>query len=59
MRTQKSLSVLKEIGVYIQHCLIGVHIGFCVLIHGFLVQGCVKNKNMFVVFDIKSKVCTM
>ena len=26
--TQKSLCVLKEMGVYIQHCLIGVHIGF-------------------------------
>ena len=28
---------LKEIGVQIQHCLIGVHIGFCVLVQGFLV----------------------
>ena len=34
---------LKEIGVQIQHCLISVHIGFCVLIQGFLVYGCVKS----------------
>ena len=31
------LCALKEIGVQIQHCLIGVHIGFCVLVQGFLV----------------------
>ena len=31
------LCVLEEIGVQIQHCLIGVHIGFCVLVQGFLV----------------------
>ena len=31
------LCVLKEIGVQIQHCLIGVHIGFCVLVQDFLV----------------------
>ena len=39
------LCVLKEIGVQIQHCLIGVHTGFCVLVQGFLVhvQGCVKS----------------
>ena len=27
-----NLCVIKEIGVQIQHCLIGVHIGFCVLV---------------------------
>ena len=31
------LCVLKEIGVQIQHCLIGVYIGFYVLVQGFLV----------------------
>ena len=60
------LCVLKEIGMYIQHCVIGVHIGgFCVFGTGF---SCVRlcqefffslesyflNKNMFM-----SKVCTI
>ena len=32
------LCVLKEIGVLTtQHCLASVHIGFCVLVQGFLV----------------------
>ena len=31
------LCVLKEMGVQIQHCLTGVHIGFCILAQGFLV----------------------
>ena len=39
-----NLYVLKEIGVQIQHCLlIGVHIGFCVLVQGFLAYSCVKS----------------
>ena len=32
-----NLCVLKETGVQIQHCLIGEHRGFCVLVQGFLV----------------------
>ena len=31
------LCVLKEIVVLTQHCLTSVHIGFCVLVQGFLV----------------------
>ena len=31
-----TLCVLKEIGVLTQHCLTSVHIGFCVLVQGFL-----------------------
>ena len=31
------LCVLKNIGVLTQHCLTSVHIGFCVLVRGFLV----------------------
>ena len=30
------LCVLKKIGVLTQHCLTSVHIGFCVLVQGFL-----------------------